>query len=158
MVTPQDSQLSMQGKMDGKLDANTKGEEREEMCKLIEWIGSLQDLPCSDGELYRRFVNQQQFTAYEGYACPPAKVRSTGYLVYSEQGGLMPSDPITGTTIETSKGNASEPNTRCTDPEDRPNLDPRADLRTSKQPLHIFDEIQEAPPAKPEPMDYKKAL
>jgi len=158
MVTPQDSQLSMQGKMDGKLDANTKGEEREEMCKLIEWIGSLQDLPCSDGELYWRFVNQQQFTAYEGYACPPAKVRSTGYLADSEHGGLRPSDPIIGTTVETSKEDASESNLRCTYPEDRPNLDPRADLRTSKQPLHIFDEIQEAPPAKPEPMDYKKAL
>jgi len=35
----------MQGNMDGKLDANTKREESEEMCKLIKWVRSLQDSP-----------------------------------------------------------------------------------------------------------------
>ena len=64
----------MQGNMDGKLDANTKREESEEMCKLIKWVRSLQDSPCSEGELYRQCANQPQFTAYEGYSCPPATV------------------------------------------------------------------------------------
>jgi len=131
MATPQDSPPSVQGNMDGKLDANTKGEESEEMCKLIEWVRTLQDSPCSEGELYRQFANQPQLTAYEGYAGLPGKVWSTSYLADIDQGGRTPGDPIIDTSDVTSKRDSSKPNTRCTYPEDRPNLDSRADLRTS---------------------------
>jgi len=109
-----------------------------------------------DGELYRQFMNQ--FTAYEGVAFPSANERPTGYPADIEQGGPTLSDPITDTNVMTSKGEASEPITCYTYPETRPNLDPRADLRTSIQPLHIFDDILEALPAEPVPRDYKTAL
>jgi len=145
-------------KLDDKMDANTKGEEMEAICKFIKWIRSLQDLPCLDGELYRHFVNQPQYTAYKGLASSPAKEWPTGNLADIEQGCPMQSDPITDTTFMTSKGDATAPIACYTYPEDRLNVGPRADLRTSRQPLHISDEIPEAPPAEPAPRDYMKAL
>ena len=159
-ATPQDSQLSKPGEVDGKLDADTKDEEGEEMCKLIEWIVFLQDLQCSGGELCQRPVNQQQFTAYDAHAGPPAKINRgiRPYLADSEQDSLMPIDPAPGTNVEKSKGDESELNTRRTYPKDRPNLDPRADQRPSKQPLHTFGDTQEALLAEPEPMDYRTAI
>jgi len=135
-ATSQDSQLSKPKEVVGKLGADIKDEEGEEMCKLIEWIVVLRDLPCSDGKLCQRPVNQQQFTAYDGHAGSPAKTRSKDNLADSKQDSLMPINRAPGTNVEKSKGDESEPNTRRTYPEDRPNLDPRADQRPSKQPLY----------------------
>jgi len=81
MATPQDSPPNLQGIMDGKLDANTNGEESEARDIYTKWFDSLQDSSCLEGEICRQSRNQLHDTAYEGFACPPEQVRSTDYLV-----------------------------------------------------------------------------
>jgi len=109
------------------------------------------------GALYWQHANQPQSTAPEEHAGPLAQERSTCYLADIDQGGLSPGDPIKDTSDATNQKDASKSNTGCT----KPSLDLGADQQILRQKAYIFedfDDLQEAPVAINEKLDYKRAL